>query len=475
MSTHPHHEGVYSPLHLIASDLKTPKLDWRERAAAGRGLRKRLPRSGLGDWQPGKKRFDPVGLLQAGNAGRDLELIPLRMSRMASSPFAFLRGSAAVMAADLAGQPSSGLHVMLDGDAHFNNFGLFGTPDAQVVVDLNDFDEVMVGPWEWDLKRLTASIEVAGREIGLDAPSREHAVRGASAGYRSAMGLMAGVPVLALWQRRTTVEDLIGDLSAQVRGSWAADEGARNLLESAKKKALQSNNDSLRASMTQTDASGARVFLEQPPILTRPDAAVRDQVISALEAYLHSLPLERHFMMRRYRVADVSHRVVGVGSVGLRAYCVMLTGNDDSDSLFLQVKQAAPAAHAPFAPSLPEPFNHEGQRVVHGQRLMQSLGDPMLGWTSIDGQPYYVRQMRNLKGSFAPEKMSATTFSALSWTFGSLLARAHARTGDAAAISGYCGASSHEDHELDDAMFTWAKAYADQTEADHARLVASLG
>jgi uncharacterized protein (DUF2252 family) len=201
---------------------------------------------------------------------------------------------------------------------------------------------------------------------------------------------------------------------------------------------------------------------------------VRDQVVNALDAYLHSLPLERRFMMRRYRVSDVAHRVVGVGSVGLRAYCVMLTGNDDSDSLFLQVKQAAPAAHAPFAPGLPEPFNHEGQRVVHGQRLMQSLGDPMLGWTSIDGQPYYVRQMRNLKGSFAPEKMSATTFSAFSWTFGALLARAHARTGDAAAISGYCGASSREDHELDDAMLTWAKAYADQTEADHARLVTSL-
>ncbi len=474
MRTHTHHEGIHSPLDLIASKLTTPKSNWPERAATGRRLRERLTRSGLGGWIPGSGRSDPIGLLEAGNAGRDPGLIPLRMSRMASSPFAFLRGSAAVMAADLATQPSSGLHVVLDGDAHFNNFGLFGTPDAQVVVDLNDFDEVLIGPWEWDLKRLTASIEVAGREIGLDAPAREHAVRGASAGYRNAMSLMAGLPVLALWQRRTTVEDLISDLSAQVRGSWAADEGARNLLASARNKALQSNNDSLRASMTQLDDSGGRVFLEQPPILTRPPASVRDQVVNSLQSYLLSLPLERRFMIQRYHVVDVAHRVVGVGSVGLRAYCVMLAGNDDSDALFLQVKQAAPAAHAPFSPDMPEPFSHEGQRVVHGQRLMQSLGDPLLGWTSIDGLPYYVRQMRNLKGSFAPEKMSATTFSAFSWTFGALLARAHARTGDAAAISGYCGASSREDHELDDAMLTWAKGYADQTEADHARLVARL-
>lgn len=467
-------DHVLTPLRTRTLGLQSSVLPWSERHDIGRARRQDLPRASLGGWSAPADRRDPVARLMDGNVGRDPSLVPLRMSRMATSPFAFLRGSASVMAADLASFPQTGLDVVIDGDAHFNNFGLFGTPDAQVVVDLNDFDEVSIGPWEWDLKRLTASIEVAGRSMGLDPALRAHAVRGATAGYRSEMHAMASMPVLSLWQRRTGVADLMGDFTAESRAEWAADDAAHAMLDKAGEKALQSNNAALLASMTQADSKKGRAFLQQPPILTQPDAAVREQVAAALDDYVDTLSPERRFMLQRYRVVDVAHRVVGVGSVGLRAYCVLMLGNDESDALFLQVKQSAAAVHAPYATPLPEDLAHDGRRVVYGQRLMQAVGDPMLGWTSINGLPFYVRQMRNLKGSFVPEKMTAPTFAAFSWSFGALLARAHARTGDAAAISGYCGSREGSGKELDTAMLSWATAYADQTELDHARLVDAI-
>jgi uncharacterized protein (DUF2252 family) len=225
--------------------------------------------------------------------------------------------------------------------------------------------------------------------------------------------------------------------------------------------------------MTRHDEIEGHRFIEEPPVLTRPDAATRERVAKGLHDYLETLSPERRFMLQRYAVADVAHRVVGVGSVGLRAWCVMLFGNDGGDPLFLQVKQAAPAVHAAYAGKQPPELSmHEGRRVVYGQRLMQALGDPLLGWTTIDGLPYYVRQMRNLKGSIAPDKLSPQTFSAFCWSYGGLLARAHARTGDAAAIAGYCGSDSGQ--QLDEALLRWSISYADQTEADHARLVAAI-
>jgi uncharacterized protein (DUF2252 family) len=467
-------DGILTPQRTRTLGLDSSGLPWTKRRDIGVSRRTALPPEALGGWVAPADRRNPVTRLLEGNAGRDEALVPLRMTRMASSPFAFLRGSASVMAADLAVFPSSGLDVILDGDAHFNNFGLFGTPDAQVVVDLNDFDEVCIGPWEWDLKRLTASIEVAGREIGLDPDMRTHAVRGATTGYRSQMHAMASMPVLPLWQRRTAVDELMGEFMASGRGAWAADEDAHTLLRKAEDKARQSNNAALLQKMTRTDKKLGRVFLEEPPILTKPDAATRARVAAALNEYVETLSLERRFMLQRYRVVDVAHRVVGVGSVGLRAYCVLLLGNDDSDALFLQVKQSAAPVHAAYMPALPGDLSHDGRRVVYGQRLMQAVGDPMLGWTSIDGLPFYVRQMRNLKGSFVPEKMTDPTFAAFSWSFGALLARAHARTGDAAAIAGYCGTADGSDEAMDHAMLSWATAYADQTEADHAQLVAAI-
>ena len=437
-----------------------------ERIGIGRARRRAVPRAAHGDWRPGATRPDPVALLVAGNAGRDPGLVPLRMGRMARSPFAFLRGAAAVMAADLATTAASGIPVFVDGDAHLANFGLFGTADAQVVVDLNDFDEVLVGPWEWDVKRLTASLEVAGREIGLAPAERAHAVRGASAGYRGEIRALASLPVLALWQRRTAVADLF----AGVPPAWSPADGVATLLERARAKAAQSGHAALLArTAVRDDATGWR-FAPQPPVLTALDEAERHAVAAGLSGYLGSLSPERRYLMQRYRLADVAHRVVGVGSVGLRAYCVLLFGHDDDDPLLLQVKQAAPPAHAPFAAPLPAELSHDGRRVVYGQRLMQAFGDPLLGWTTIEGRPFYVRQMRNLKASFAPERMSPPMFAAFAWAYGTLLARAHARTGDAAAIGGYCGAGG----ELDDALVGWAVAYADRTEADHAALCAAI-
>jgi uncharacterized protein (DUF2252 family) len=461
--------GLLQPQVIRTLGLDTPTLTPVERERLGRTRREATPRALIGEWTPPGFRLDPVARLMAGNAGRDPALVPLRMSRMAVSPFTFLRGSASVMAADLATLPTSGLDVMLDGDAHMNNFGIFGTPDAQIVVDLNDFDEVLIGPWEWDLKRLTASIEVAGREIGLDASQRSHAVRGAVAGYRTMMHRSATMPVLTLWQRRTTVAELVVDVPPE----WAPDAKVDALLGKAEEKARQSDNAALLQRMSRHDESEGRRFIEEPPVLTRPDAATRERVAEGLHDYLETLSPERRFMLQRYAVADVAHRVVGVGSVGLRAWCVMLFGNDGSDPLFLQVKQAAPAVHAAYAGKQPPELSmHEGRRVVYGQRLMQALGDPLLGWTTIDGLPYYVRQMRNLKGSIAPEKLSPPTFSAFCWSYGGLLARAHARTGDAAAIAGYCGSDSGQ--QLDEALLRWSISYADQTEADHARLVAAI-
>ena len=461
--------GLLQPQRIRTLGLDTPTLAPAERERLGRARRDTAPRASIADWMPAADRLDPVARLMAGNAGREPALVPLRMSRMAVSPFTFLRGSASVMAADLATLPTSGLDVMLDGDAHMNNFGIFGTPDAQVVVDLNDFDEVVIGPWEWDLKRLTASIEVAGREIGLDASQRSHSVRGAVAGYRTMMRRSAAMPVLTLWQRRTTVAELVADVPPE----WAPDAKVDGLLGRAEEKARQSDNAALLQRMTRHDEIEGRRFVDEPPVLTRPDAATRERVAKGLHDYLETLSPERRFMLQRYAVADVAHRVVGVGSVGLRAWCVMLFGNDGDDPLFLQIKQAAPAVHAPYVTRQPHDLgSHEGRRVVYGQRLMQALGDPLLGWTTIDGLPYYVRQMRNLKGSIAPDKLSPPTFAAFCWSYGGLLARAHARTGDAAAIAGYCGAETGQ--QLDEALLRWSISYADQTEADHARLVAAI-
>jgi uncharacterized protein (DUF2252 family) len=443
-------------------DLRKPGVPWQRRRAIGKGLRKEHPRIDHSHWVPAKNRPNPLDLIAASNEGRQEKFIPLRMGRMAATPFTFFRGAACVMAYDLKRTPVSGINVVIDGDAHVNNFGLYGTPQRDVVFDLNDFDETTVGPWEWDMKRLTASINVAGRENGLNRRERADAVTGAVAGYRQNLDRIQSMGVLDVWYllaypgRQNPLRKMDAKTEAIVGKSV--------------QKALQQNNATLLAKTAERGVNGGWAFRHDPPLLTPVDDKTRERVIGCFAEYSKTLTPERRYMLRRYHVVDVAHRVVGVGSVGTRAYLVLLFGNGDDDPLFLQVKEAIVPAHAPYLPVLPQEYAHQGKRVVMGERVLQASTDVMLGWTTIEGRPYYVRQMKNLKGSIPVEWLSGRSFNFYAWACGALLARAHARTSDAALIAGYCGKSD----VLDNAVADWAETYGDQTEADHAILVKAI-
>jgi uncharacterized protein (DUF2252 family) len=376
------------------------------------------------------------------------------MGRMAASPFAFLRGSACVMAWDLARLPDTGLNVILDGDAHLDNFGLFGTPEGEIVFDLNDFDETLIGPWVWDLKRLCASVNVAGRENGFSRRERHAVVMQCVGGYRRSITRLAGCSTLEVWYQHSLAEHFATE--------FGGDSKVRSIIRKAEEKARAQNNRSFFAKVVEETPDGPR-FRDDPPLIERVDDDMREALIEALDAYTETVPRERAYMLRRYRVIDAAHRVVGVGSVGTRAWLVLLLGNNPEDPLFLQVKESVKPAAAPYAPPLPRDFRHQGRRVVHGQRLLQATGDPLLGWTNLQGRQYYVRQMRNMKGGIPTEWLAPGPLAFFSAGFAGLLARGHARTGDAAVISGYCGNS----RVLDEALAEWAEHYGDQVESDH--------
>ncbi|WP_277183316.1 DUF2252 domain-containing protein [Caballeronia sp. BR00000012568055] len=434
-----------------------------ESHASGRALRDAVPFDAHGAWQPASDRPDPVERVLAGNAGRQERLIPLRMQRMAESPFAFLRGSATVMAWDLAKTPSIGHNVIIDGDAHINNFGLFRTPRQDVVFDLNDFDETLVGPWEWDLKRLTASINVAARENNVDIAGRERAVRTACAAYRTTMSQLSQVPAYDLWQMRGYASAAHIDAPTKLNAEEKA------TIEKTVDKAMKRSHATMLAKVAEPVGKSWR-FKADPPILTLLDAAEKNNVIDGLRAYLQTIAGEWRMMLERYDIADVAHRVVGVGSVGTRAYLVLMVGRALGDPLFMQVKEGIVPAAAPFVPPLDEPYRHQGRRVVHGQRLMQSSSDALLGWTTISGRDFYVRQMKQIRGSIPVDWLHGATFDYYAWCLGLLLARAHARTGDAALIAGYCGNSD----KFDVAYAMWAERYGAQTVADHAAFCAAI-
>jgi uncharacterized protein (DUF2252 family) len=443
-------------------DVGSKVVPWEKRHAAGKELRRSVSRESHAEWIPAKDRLDPLKLLAENNRGRQKELIPLRMGRMAASPFTFLRGSACVMAADLSTSPISGIPVFINGDAHLSNFGFYGTPQREVVFDLNDFDEVTVGPWEWDLKRLVASVNVAGRQNGLDGRERAAAVQRAVEGYRANMTRLERMGLLEIWY----LHAYPGRLNPLVK----IDPKSNAVFKKVLAKALATDNKALLPKVAERRNDGSWVFRDDPPILTRVSASIKAKVIDALNRYSSTLPRERALMLRRYHVADVAHRVVGVGSVGTRAYLALLFGNGDNDPLFLQVKEATLPAHAPYLPQLEKEFHHNGKRVVFGQKGLQASNDPMLGYTDIDGRHYYVRQMKNLKASIPVEWLTGASYNFYAWACGALLARAHARVADAALIAGYCGKSA----VLDKALVEWAESYGDQTEHDHATLVESI-
>jgi len=446
------------------------KLDsWETRYEQGKALRQQTPRESQATWTPEVSRADPVATVMTSNVGREERLVPLRMGRMAASPFAFLRGASAVMAGDLACTPISGPQVIIDGDAHIKNFGLYGTPQRDVVADINDFDETTIGPWEWDLKRLVASVNTSGRENGLDAKERRAAVVRCVAGYSQNARRLMKSGILETWSTFAYAELGRNEKAIEALGV-KIDNKFRAILRKVTKKALRTRNDTLLEKVARQQKDGMWRFVEDPPILTTIDKATRQKVIASLVEYGETLPPEFRFMFQRYSVADVCHRVVGVGSVGLRAYLVMLFGNGDNDPLFLQVKEAVAPAHAPYLPSVDFRIAHEGRRVVALERTLQSLGDPLLGYTTIEGRHYYVRQMKNLKASMPVEFLTGEPFEFWGWVCGALLARAHARTGDIARIAGYIGSSDIFAAALAD----FAEAYGDQTEYDHAALVEAV-
>jgi len=442
-------------------DLGKALLSWDQRHAEGKKLRRAVPRESLGKWIPGKNRPDPLKLLAISNKGRQAHLVPLRMGRMASSPFAFLRGSACVMASDLSSTPVSGIPVIMDGDAHLNNFGMYATPQREVVFDLNDFDEAIIGPWEWDLKRMTASVNVAGRANGLNRIERAGAVKRCVQGYMFNVHRMENMGVLDVWYLHAYPgrDNPVAKMNPKTKAVFA-----KTLA-----KAMKTDNRGLLPKVAERTANGEWRFKDLSPVLSPLPASDR-KIIRVLNAYAETLTPERRMMLGRYRVIAAAHRVVGVGSVGTRAYLVLLFGNGDDDPLFLQVKESVMAAHAPYLPPLEKEYSHNGRRVVMGQRALQASSDPMLGYTSIDGRDYYVRQMKNLKASIPVEWLTGTSFNFYAWTCGAILARAHARTGDPARISGYCGNSE----VLDEALAQWAEAYGDQTEEDHDSLLKAI-
>jgi uncharacterized protein (DUF2252 family) len=443
-------------------DLGSKLESWEQRRSEGKTLRQVAPLESHATYKPGKNRPDPLKLLAKSNAGRQSHLIPLRMGRMASSPFAFLRGSACVMASDLSRSPISGIPVILDGDAHINNFGMYGTPQREVVFDLNDFDEATVGPWEWDLKRMVASVNLAGRQNGLNRRERAAAVKRGVEGYRFNVNRLQKMGVLDVWY----LHAYPGRDNPLVK----VDSKSKAVFSKTVDKALRTDNRALLPKVADTAGNGVWTFRDDPPVLTTISKQTKAKVTEALNRYSMTIGLERRLMLSRYHIADIGHRVVGIGSVGTRAYLVLLFGIGDDDPLFLQVKECVPAAHAPYLPQLPKDIRDDGLRVVIGQRALQASSDPMLGHTEIDGRPYLVRQMKNLKASVPVEFLTGASFNFYAWVCGAILARAHSRTGDPARIAGYCGKSE----VLDEALAQWAEHYGDQMAEDHASLLASI-
>ncbi|MFI6982405.1 DUF2252 domain-containing protein [Embleya sp. NPDC050154] len=425
--------------------------------ALGKGLRERVSRGAHADFEPAVDRPGVVESVERANAGRLEHLVPLRIGRMAASPFAFLRGSAGLMAADLAAQPVTGLTGQICGDAHAGNFGVFGTAEGRLVMDLNDFDETVQGPWEWDLKRLTASLVVAGRVGGLDTDACRAAAYDAAASYRRTMAVLARMPVLQAWHA-------IADESLVAH----ADAGELSgLLAQVTAKARRNTSARFAAKSTRQRSDGTWHFVPEPPVLTAVDDDLARAVAAGLEGYVDTLSTERRPLLARFAIEDVAFRVVGTGSVGTRAYVVLLLGNGD-EPLVLQVKEARPSALAPYLP--PAHVEHEGRRVVVGQKWMQAHTDGLLGWTSIDGRAYMVRRFRNMKGSIDPSALAAHEIDDYGRMTGALLARAHSHSVDPKVLAGYCGKSD----KLEEAFAKFAVRYADRTEADHEQLLAAV-
>jgi uncharacterized protein (DUF2252 family) len=443
-------------------------LDYRQRHERGRAARRLVPRGSHAQWAPMSDRPDPVDLLEAQAKDRIQELLPIRYGRMMASPFAFLRGSAIVMANDLAGTPKSGIQAQLCGDAHLLNFGAYASPERALLFDLNDFDETLKGPWEWDIKRLAASFVVAGRDNGFDTADCRNAARAVTASYRQRMTRFSEMGELEVWYSRVGEEEVRGLLTEARAGKRTTKKLSKNVRKTRGRDSLQALSKLTRV------VDGRRIINDDPPLLVRiPEGdELRSQVNAILESYKRTLQDDRRHLLDRFRFVDAARKVVGAGSVGTRAYVVLLEGRDEEDPLFLQVKEAGASVLERYVESSPyEHHEHHGHRVVAGQGLMQAASDIFLGWfRGMEGRDFYWRQLKDMKGSAKVESMSADELVLYAGICGWALARAHARSGDRVQIAGYLGKSER----FDTAIADFAKGYADQTERDHAALCAAV-
>ena len=441
----------------------TYRPDRKAREATGRERREQVPLALLATPPPMEGRPDPVAILRGQESVREEWLIPLRYERMSADPFAFLRGSAAVMASDLSRVPTSGLSVQLCGDAHLSNFGMFASAERSLVFDLNDFDETLPGPFDWDVRRLAASVAVATRaKGGSDKRARRNA-RLSAASYRKVMAYLSGMRRLDVWNARLDVAFLLSQLGAT---------NLHKVTEKATAKSRKSTGDVAAGKLTET-VDGRRRFRSQPPLLMPVPQDQREAVIEGLapqyEQYLRTLQPDRLALLAHFSFVDLAHKVVGVGSVGTLAL-VLLLESGDGEPLLLQIKQANASVLEPYLGA--SRFENAGERVVVGQRVMQATGDPFLGWMSGGERlplDFYVRQLRDLKGSIDVSRLDLAGLEDYGQVCGAVLARAHARVGDASLVTGYLG----DTEEFDEAVAEFALAYADVTVADHAALLAA--
>ncbi|MBE9089915.1 DUF2252 domain-containing protein [Microcystis aeruginosa LEGE 11464] len=449
--------------HQIETPIRSPSQarfrSREERIQIGKSLRERLPRSSHAIWQPPAAGREPIEIIEASNRGRLQELIPIRYGRMLRSPFTFLRGSAALMAYDLATTPKTDIIVQACGDCHLLNFGFFGTPERNLVFDINDFDETLPAPWEWDLKRLVVSFVIAGRDSDLSDRESKAAAIDCARSYREHLREYSRLSPLEVWYTRIGAEQAI---------EMAPDEKTRKIREQMMTKARERIIEHLYPKIV-TQSGGRNRFVDQPPILYHVNEPDWETLVrEGLEDYRQSLPEERRVLFDRYQLEDFALKVVGIGSVGTRCYIALLF-SEDNHPLILQVKEACPSVLEPYTAK--SQYENQGQRVVTGQRLMQSSSDIFLGWTrGRRGNNFYLRQLRDMKFSLPIEGVSAVQLQRYAEFCGWTLARAHAKSGDAATISGYLGKGD----QFDLALGEFAIAYADQTEQDHAALVEAV-
>ena len=467
-----------------------PSVD--ERKASGQEARTRTPRSSHRDWRPAEDRADPVALLEAQNAARDADLVPVRHGRMLASPFTFYRGSAKIMAADLARTPTAGLDVQLCGDAHLSNFGVFGSPERRLIFDLNDFDETLPGPFEYDVERMVASFVIAGRNNGFGRADTRECAETAVRTYRESMATFAGMRTMDIWYAALAEKEIAAEVRqalAEVQEAGRRDKKAKERAKTAERavKVARRNTDKARTrdsiqalGKLAEVVDGRHRIVSQPPVVVpmrdltdvygvTPEAAeqtVREQ----FRAYRATLRYDRRHLLERFQVVDVARKVVGVGSVGTRAFIVLLQGRDADDPLFLQVKEATSSVLEDHLPA--SRFKQHGERVVHGQRLMQAASDIYLGWAKgyDPNRHFYWRQLRDMKGSAIIEGMAPVTLAFYARLCGWTLARAHARSGDPIAIAGYLGRGD----TFDKAITRFAERYADQNERDYDAFAAAV-